>query len=129
MDMVEVMGACRFCGQMIAVLAPMEDADNQQMIDETATNMCKCALAVMERSKKGMEQKIDSVLGSDSVRYGFSGAMGEGTIAVIRQICESVLDGNLDQVSIQACGEKIRVKLNRKGDISIERETKRQMEM
>ena len=42
-------GACRFCGQMIAVLAPIEDADNQRMIDETATNMCKCAAAAMER--------------------------------------------------------------------------------
>lgn len=129
MDMVEVMGACRFCGQMIAVLAPIEDADNQRMIDETATNLCKCAAAATERSKQGLEQKIDSVLGGDSVRYGFSGAMGEGTIEAIRQICGSVLAGNLDQVSIQACGEKIRVKLNRKGDISIKRETKQQIEM
>lgn len=129
MDMVEVMGACRFCGQMIAVLVPMEDAEDARIIEETATNMCKCASAAMERSKQGLDQKIDSVLGSDSVRYGFSGAMGEGTIAAIRQICESVLNGNLDQVSIQACGEKIRVKLNRQGDISIKRETKQQMEM
>lgn len=129
MDMVEVMGACRFCGKMIAVLAPTEDADNQRMIDETATNMCKCAAAATERSKQGLDQKIDSVLGSDSVRYGFSGAMGEGTIAAIRGICESVIAGALGQVSIQACGEKIRVKLNRKGDISIKRETKQQIEM
>lgn len=129
MDMVEVMGACRFCGQMIAVLAPIEDADNQRMIDETATNMCKCASAVMERSKQGLEQKIDSVLGRDSVQYGFADAMNEETINAIREICESVLAGALGQVSIQACGEKIRVKLNRKGDITIKRETKQQMEM
>lgn len=129
MDMVEVMGACRFCGQMIAVLAPIEDADNQRMIDETATNMCKCAEAATERSRQGLEQKINGVLGDDSVRYGFSGAIGEGTIEAIRQICGSVLNGNLNQVSIQACGEKIRVKLNRKGDITIKRETKQQIEM
>ena len=129
MMMVEKTGACRFCGQVSTVLVPLDDADNQQMIDETATNMCKCAGAVMERGKQGLEQKINSVLGGDSVRYGFSGAMGEGTIEAIRQICGSVLAGNLDQVSIQACGEKIRVKLNRKGDISIKRETKQQMEM
>lgn len=55
--------------------------------------------------------------------------MGEGTIEAIRQICESVLAGNLDQVSVQACGEKIRVKPNRKGDITIKRETKQQIEM
>lgn len=129
MDMVEVMGACRFCGQMIAVLAPIEDADNQRMIDETATNMCKCAAAATERSKQGLEQKIDSVLGHDSVKYGFADAMNEETIAAIREICESVLAGALGQVSIQACGEKIRVKLNRKGDITIKRETKQQIEM
>lgn len=129
MDMVEVMGACRFCGQMIAVLAPIEDADNQRMIDETATNMCKCAGAVMERGKQGLEQKINSVLGGDSVRYGFSCAMGERTIEAIRQICGSVIAGALGQVSIQAFGEKIRVKMNRKGDITIKRETKQQIEM
>lgn len=129
MMMVEKTGACRFCGQVSTVLVPLEDAEDARIIEETATNLCKCAAAMMERSKQGLDQKIDSVLGRDSVKYGFADAMNAETISAIREICESVLAGVLGQVSIQACGEKIRVKLNRQGDISIKRETKQQMEM
>lgn len=112
-------GACRFCGQVQTIKAsePLEGA----AADQYVTRYCRCEDAQRLRARDELTGNIDSVLGIVSAEYGFE-VIDADIIERIRNLALTVIDDGLKQLDVVfACGDKLTVKYNKRGEVTATR--------
>lgn len=123
--LIERQAVCPFCGKQrfVNVEPEVDDAT----LSDIAKSLCDCAEAREERGMKLTEEAIVALLGEESKNKGFDYEIDEDTISCVRSICEAILGGLLDKVSlVEPNGDTI--KLVRNGNaVKIQRTCKKQV--
>lgn len=120
-------GACRFCGQTIAI--ETEESLTSPQLAEEATMRCTCEQAVEYQKEK---QRKEKALKNVSVLFGQDAApekrVGEEIVSILSAAVEEIYTGGLAKVTLNLRGGvKASVSQNAKGEINVERtETKKQ---
>ena len=120
-------GACRFCGQTIAI--ETEESLTSPQLAEEATMRCTCEQAVEYQKEK---QRKEKALKNVSVLFGQDAApekrVGEEIVSILSAAVEEIYTGGLAKVTLNlGGGVKASVSQNAKGEINVERtETKKQ---
>ena len=120
-------GACRFCGQTIAI--ETEESLTSPQLAEEATMRCTCEQAVEYQKEK---QRKENALKNVSVLFGQDAApekrVGEEIVSILSAAVEEIYTGGLAKVTLNLRGGvKASVSQNAKGEINVERtETKKQ---
>ena len=120
-------GACRFCGQTIAI--ETEESLTSPQLAEEATMRCTCVQAVEYQKEK---QRKEKALKNVSVLFGQDAApekrVGEEIVSILSAAVEEIYTGGLAKVTLNLRGGvKASVSQNAKGEINVERtETKKQ---
>ena len=120
-------GACRFCGQTIAI--ETEESLTSPQLAEEATMSCTCEQAVEYQKEK---QRKENALKNVSVLFGQDAApekrVGEEIVSILSAAVEEIYTGGLAKVTLNLRGGvKASVSQNAKGEINVERtETKKQ---
>ena len=120
-------GACRFCGQTIAIETE-EELTSPQMAEE-ATMRCTCQEAIEYQKEK---QRKDKALKNVSALFGQDTTpdkrCDESIVDILRAAVEEIYTGGLAKVTLNLRGGvKASVSQNAKGEINVERtETKKQ---
>lgn len=125
--LVEKQASCKFCGKQkfLNVVPEM----SQSEVDELATQTCDCDLAKARRGLKITEEAIQALLGAASIEKGFDYEVDEDTISAIRKVCECVLNGLMDKVSLEEPNGDT-IKLVRNGyTVKVQRTCKKQITM
>lgn len=112
-------GGCVFCGQMRAMEVP-EDWE-QDLINELATEKCKCLEATIWANKKYKKEcaheRIDELFGVKSAE-----PVDECAEELIHKAADCVVEWNIEKISIDIKdGTKGKISRNAKGFIKIER--------
>ena len=120
-------GACRFCGQTIAI--ETEESLTSPQLAEEATMRCTCEQAVEYQKEK---QRKEKALKNVSVLFGQDAApekrVGEEIVSILSAAVEEIYTRGLAKVTLNLRGGvKASVSQNAKGEINVERtETKKQ---
>ena len=120
-------GACRFCGQTIAI--ETEESLTSPQLAEEATMRCTCEQAVEYQKEK---QRKEKALKNVSVLFGQDAApekrVGEEIVSILSAAVKEIYTGGLAKVTLNLRGGvKASVSQNAKGEINVERtETKKQ---
>lgn len=123
----EHQAACPFCGQMIFV-STANAQETQEKLQLEAMEKCDCAEAIMRRGMTATEAAIQGVLGEGGCER-FDNIIPEGTIEAIRTICKSILNEQINAVTLTAPTGDV-IKLVKNGhSVKIRRTAKQQMEM
>ena len=99
--MLEMMeGACRYCGQMVAV-----NAADQEDANLKATERCTCGQANYEKRKARMLEYINDIFGNGAPEYELD-TVSELELELIRAAGINVLSGDVSKVSYDLmCGD------------------------
>ena len=120
-------GACRFCGQTIAI--ETEESLTSPQLAEEATMRCTCEQAVEYQKEK---QRKEKALKNVSVLFGQDAApekrVGEEIVSILSAAVEEIYTGGPAKATLNLRGGvKASVSQNAKGEINVERtETKKQ---
>lgn len=98
--MMDGIGACRYCGQIVAV----EDVETKEEADEYATLHCNCTQGRLERQKKeqiaAAKEQVEQLFGKESVQRGFRNALPEQAVEFLKCIVETVAREQIESAKI-----------------------------
>ena len=104
--MAETMtGACRYCGQVHAVVAK-----SQREADMLATESCNCEEAIRHQRRKMAVEKIEMLKTLPEEQTGFR-PVSEELCMLLKQLGGKMADGALDNISLTAEGRRIGMRM------------------
>ena len=101
-----MMGVCRYCGQVHAVVA-----GSQREADRLAIESCDCDEAIRHQRRKESIEKIDMLRTMPEDKTGFR-PITEGLCDTMKYMAEKMVDGQIDAISLSAEGCTFKLKLN-----------------
>lgn len=125
--LVEKQAVCPYCGKQrfVNVESSVPEAELAAMAGER----CDCERARLARGMKQMDNAIDALLGPQSTDKGFDYEMDEETVREVRRLCQAILGGLMDKVSlVEPNGDTIKLVRNG-GAVKVERICKKQVAM
>lgn len=114
-EMTNLEGVCRFCGEYIPVLAA-----DQKDADLKAEEHCNCGGLAKEKKHKAMLQNIENLFGDSCRKRGFE-PVSEETLDVIKSAAEGVFTEAVLSVSIGLGGTTAAVTFGKKQSIKVTR--------
>ena len=121
--MGNIIGFCRFCGQMIT---PMLKGLTQEEADEIATKECECPGGKQYRDLyeriENAQERVEQLFGEDCLELGFRSAASEDTVRFLKKIVEATAHGEIlaANVQLEGCG-RFAIRVTSKGKIRAER--------
>lgn len=118
--LVQRIGACRFCGQMITVKVPK--GWEEEKIDELATECCECQEAEDYAYKKRRKERAIKAIIHQFGPYQETGIIREGTMELLAEIADQVVEDKIRSGTIEIGeGLKAKISMTAKGAVKVER--------
>lgn len=100
-----MMGTCKYCGQVHAVVA-----EDEWEANELAEQSCNCEGAIMHQRRKEAVEKIELLKQLPEDQTGFR-PVSEELCMMLKNLGARMADGKIDNVGVTAEGRRISMKL------------------
>lgn len=100
--LMELIIACSFCGQLVAVETETEPDEAEK--EELARQACRCTGARNWRIAQDAYAKIDRIAGAGAMENGFDYAESQRTVDVLKRAADDVIANKVRQIDMVTPG-------------------------